>query len=113
MSVVRSDYLYHYLLAGEGHLESIRQHGLLPLSDLPRSERRQQLAAFYQNLYTALAEPVLKRPYVNSGVFLTPIDFWAMPGASLASRTRVAVPLRALDPKTTLLTYELDEQRPT
>lgn len=115
MIVCSTDRLYHYLLDGDATLDSILEHGLLPLSDMPESERWQALErdmpGFYRDLYALFAEPVLRRPYSNSGVFLTPIDFRRMPDLPLAAHTRIAVPLAALDTWSAALTYELGGRR--
>jgi hypothetical protein len=115
MIVCSTDRLYHYLLGGDAALGSIRERGLLPLSAMPESELwralERDIPGFYLELYALFAEPVLGRPYGNSGVFLTPIDFRRMPDLPLAARTRIAVPLAALDTGSAALTYELDGRR--
>ncbi len=111
MAVCKTDRLYHYLLGGDSVLDSIRQQGLLPLSDLPPVEHWHETMAFYRALYEGLVQPYLKKPWVNSGVFLTPIDFRAIPGSLLANRTRVAVPLSAIPVDSAVLTYQTDGPR--
>lgn len=115
MIVCSTDRLYHYLLGGDAALGSILERGLLPLSAMPESERwraiERDMPGFYRDLYARFAEPVLGPMYSNSGVFLTPIDFRRMPDLPLAARTRVAVPLAALDTGSATLTYELGGRR--
>lgn len=115
------DRLFHHFIAGkagDGQHEAasrIIANGLRPLSDVPDSERWQQLQAalpgFYELLYRYVAEPVLKRPYTNSGVFLTPIDFRKLPGSLLHGRPRFAIPLDAVDPSSSVLTWEWADER--
>lgn len=54
---------------------------------------------------------MLKRPYTNSGVFLTPIDFRLMTGSPLSRHTRITIPLEAVDPDYSTLTYVLNDER--
>jgi hypothetical protein len=110
MQVCRTDRLYHYLINGEEALSAILAAGLLPLSAMPESPRWQQLASvrpgFYRDLYAQFAEPVIRRPYSNSGIFLTPIEFRLLPGLALATALRIAVPLAAIERESAALTYE-------
>lgn len=115
MIVCETDRLYHYLLGGDEALPSILERGLLPLSAMPEHPRWQRseraLPAFYRQLYAQWAEPVLRRPYRHSGIFLTPIDFRRLPDLLLATRTRIVLPLSALDCQAATVTYEIDERR--
>jgi hypothetical protein len=54
---------------------------------------------------------VLQKPYTNSGIFLSPIDFQLAPGTLLHSKSRIRVPISRLDPDYSVLTYVLEEQR--
>lgn len=107
---ISDDLLYHYLLGG-----SEPQSTLRPLSDFPDSERwlavQRTVPGHYEALYRAWAEPVLLRQYPNSGVFLTPIDFRQVPGASLSDGSRVDIPLESVDPEWAVLTYEWRGER--
>lgn len=116
MRVCSTEYVYHNLLnPSDGLIESILQYGLRPLSDFPDSERWQQIESqmpgFFEQLYTDIAAPVVGKPYMNSGVFVSPIDFQLMPGSLLFNRTRVKIPVSRLDPAFSALTYVIDEQR--
>lgn len=115
MNVCSTDRLFHYLLGGEEVLDSILERGLLPLSAFPESERWQQIEqvrpGFYQWIYETFAEPVVRKPYTNSGVFLTPIDFRLLPDTSLYKVARIVIPLSTIECSTSGLTYELDGQR--
>jgi hypothetical protein len=108
--VIHDRLLFHYLLG-----DSRPQPVLRPLSDFPDSERWQAIQravpGHYEALYRAWAEPVLLRPYQNSGVFLTPIDFRRVPGTILTDRPRVSVPVDAVDPEWAVLTYEWRGER--
>lgn len=119
--VCATDRLFHYLLnAADAEAErEVRERvlagGLRPLSDFPESERWQRIQAmlpgFFELLYRLFAEPVLQRPYTNSGVFLTPIDFRRLPGSLLYARARFAVPLDAVDQAQAVVTWEWEGQR--
>ena len=116
MRVCSTTHVYHALLNPEfDRLEAILRHGLRPLSDFPDSERWQQLErempGLYRHLYTTIAEPVIQKPYANSGIFVSPIDFQQLPGSSMKDRTRLKIPLARLDPAYCVLTYVLDDER--
>ena len=73
MRVCSTEYVYHALLNPEfDKVEAILKDGLRPLSDFPESDRWRQLEVympgFYKNLYESIAQPVLKKPYSNSGI---------------------------------------------
>ncbi len=91
------------------------QRGLLPLSAFPDSPRFQQIQqwnpTFYQEIYARWAEPILRRPYRNSGIFLTPIDFRRLPDLRRATMARIAVPLDAITASHAALTYERDSEQ--
>lgn len=111
----RTDVVFHYLLGGPGRAAEIIENGLRPLSDFPTSERWLQIQAeqpgMFEQLYERFAEQVIGRPYENSGVFVTPIDFRRMPGSALESVERFAIPVGSLDPGWTALMYELEGRR--
>lgn len=111
MPVCSTTHLYHYMLGGETHLDSILAGGLQPASAFPESERWKQTESLYRNLYAALMEPVLKRPFTNSGVFLSPVDFRAIPGHKMARLGRIAVPVGAIEPAEAAISWVQDEQR--
>jgi hypothetical protein len=107
---VHDGQLFHYLLG-----DAARHATLRPLSDFPDSQRWQavqrEVPGHYEILYRAWAQPVLLRPYPNSGVFLTPIDFRQLPGTSLHDRPRLEIPLESVDPDWAVLTYEWRGER--
>ncbi|MHB8757552.1 MAG: hypothetical protein ACYC6V_06025 [Bacillota bacterium] len=120
---IATDRLYHYFFRPEEletALDDILANGLLPLSARPDSERwkliQQYRPGFYELLYEGFARPIVGRPYSNSGVFLTPIDFRRMIGLSaeadrMATLPRLAVPLAAIDLATAAAGYvDLDDQ---
>lgn len=116
MEVCSTEFVFHTLLNPEfDRIEEILQNGLRPLSDFPQSERWQQIEqampGFYRNLYEQLAQPILQKPYTNSGIFLSPIDFWQLPGTLLHGKPRIRIPISRLDPNDSVLTYVLHEQR--
>lgn len=115
MKVCSTDCLYHYMLRGDNSLKLVLKNGLLPLSCFPESDEwkrlEEALPGFYKTIYETFAQPVIQKPYSNSGVFLTPIDFRLMPGSLLTRHARVVVPLEAVDPAHAALTYVLDEER--
>lgn len=107
---ISDDLLFHYLLGDREPRATLR-----PLSDFPGSARWQEVQhgapGHYEALYRAWAEPLLLRPYSNSGVFLTPIDFRQVPGTILSDRPRLSIPLDSVDPEWTVLTYEWRGER--
>jgi len=116
MRVCSTSQVYHALLNPEfDRLEAIVRDGLRPLSDFPESERWQQLErempGFYRNLYAMVAEPVISKPYSNSGIFVSPIDFQLLPDSFMYNRTRLSIPIARLDPAYCVLTYVLNEER--
>lgn len=115
MQVCSTERLYHYLLNGEESLPAILANGLLPLSAMPESSRWRQLEAehpgFYRGLYAQFAEAVLRRPYSNSGIFLTPIDFRLLPELALVRVARISFPLDAIERESAVLTYADDGAR--
>ena len=98
-------------------MPAILSSGLLPLSARPESERWQLLErarpGLYREFYALHFEAVLRRPYRNSGVFLTPIDFRRLPDLPLARTARVALPVSAIDQGSAVLTYEREGRRVT
>lgn len=111
MGICSSQHLYHYLMGEGDALASILAQGLLPLSAMPENERWRQSEPFYRGLYAQMAEPVLGKPFTNSGVFLTPIDFRCIPDSPMARLGRIALPVSRLELTESLLTYELDGHR--
>lgn len=116
MRVCSTSHVYHALLNPEfDKVEAILQNGLRPLSDFPDSARWQQLErhmpGFYENLYAGIAQPVLQKPYSNSGIFVTPIDFQKLPASFMKDKTRIQIPVSRLDPEYSVLTYILDGER--
>ena len=116
MQVCSTEFVYHALLNPEfDKVEAILKDGLRPLSDFPESDRWKQLEAhmpgFYQNLYESIAQPVIKKPYRNSGIFVTTIDFQKLPDSFMNNKTRIKIPIADLDPAYCVLTYVLNEER--
>ena len=58
-----------------------------------------------------IAQPVLKKPYINAGVFVSPIDFRLLPESIMFDKTRVRIPVARIDPAYACLTYVLDDER--
>ena len=114
VEVISQTRLFHYALTPQSDFEEIVHDGLRPLSDFPESERWRQIAAelpgFFERVYELVAAPVLETPYANSGIFLTPIDFRALPGSLLHDRPRVAVPIDRIDAQRAVVTWDLGER---
>jgi hypothetical protein len=109
-------HLFHYMFnPDQDALDSFLQNGIRPLSDFPESERWKQLEehmpGFYEDLYKMMAEPLLQKPYPNSGIFITPIDFRLLPGTYLNDKPRFRIPFERIDPEMTVITYVLDDER--
>ncbi len=114
--VCSTEYLYHYFFQpSQETIDSVLQQGLRPLSDFPDSPRWQRIQAaqpgFFEMIYRLLAEPYTKQPYTNSGVFVTPIDFYRLPDTYLIDKPRVRIPLARFQPEWSFLTYEFEEER--
>jgi hypothetical protein len=114
--VCSTDTLYHYLFNPDPDaISAILENGLHPLSDFPDSPRWKQIESvypgFFEWLYEEFAEPVLKKPYTNSGIFLSPIDFRRMPDSFMHTKPRINVPLEHIDPQWAVLSYVIEEQR--
>ena len=114
--VCSATYLFHYMFnPNQESLDSFLENGIRPLSDFQDSQRwielEEQMPGCYENLYKMLAEPVLKKPYTNSGIFITPIDFRLLPGTYLYDKPRFRIPLERLEPEMTVITYVLDDER--
>ena len=114
--VCSTGHLYHYFISGDPPaLEAICETGLQPLSTFPESERWKTIEAaqpgVFERLYNEFAAPVLRRPYQNSGVFFTPIDFRRIEGSELAGVPRLVLPTGGLDPDWCALTYFLNRRR--
>jgi len=117
-AVCRTDLLFHYLLkSAPESVHSILRSGLHPLSRLVCErlgrvqEDTERTLSFYERIYQSHVEPVLGRPFPHSGVFLTPIDFRLVPSSFLAQRGRFRIPLRAVDPSWTVVSYEWKGRR--
>ena len=116
MQVCSTENVYHALLnTGDEIIASILGQGLRPLSDFPESDRWQQINAqmpgFFENLYEMIAADVLQKPYMNAGVFVSPIDFQRLPESIMHGKTRVKIPVSRIDPQYACLTYVLDGKR--
>ncbi len=114
--VCRTDTFYHYLFRPSAEVHaSILEHGLRPLSDFPESERWQAIQEarprFFEWVYEYMAKEIVGKPYVNSGVFVTPIDFRLLPDTYLHDKPRFAIPLDRIDPEWACISYEIDDQR--
>ncbi len=114
--VCSTTHLFHYIFnPNREALDSFLQNGIRPLSDFPESERWQQLEeqmpGFYKKLYNMMAEPVLQKPYANSGIFITPIDFRLLPNTYLYDKPRFRIPVEHIDPKMTVISYVIDDER--
>lgn len=108
--VISTTHLFHYFLEGTGPLPRILEEGLRPLSDFPDSARWQlierHMPGFYRQLYEDWAMPVLRGAYSTSGIFLTPIDFRAIPRHAMAGRARLRLPVDRIDPARAVVTSE-------
>ena len=116
MRVCSTTHVYHALLnTGDEIINSILEKGLRPLSDFPESERWQQINAqmsgFFENLYDMVAADVLQKPYMNAGVFVSPINFRRLPESIMHSKTRVKIPVSRIDPEYACITYVLEGER--
>ena len=115
-TVCSTMHVFHYIFNPEPEAErSFLENGIRPLSDFPDSERfkllQEHMPGFYEGLYRMMAEPILGKPYPNSGIFVTPIDFRLLPGTFLHKKPRFNIPVDRLDPDWTVLTYVLDDKR--
>lgn len=115
-SVFSREFLYHYLLNPSVELvNSILTNGLRPLSDFPESSRwieiQDALPGFFEWVYEMMAKPIIQKPYSNSGIFLSPIDFRKMPDSMLFTKERFCIPISAVDPEWSCLSYELEDER--
>jgi hypothetical protein len=99
----------------QASMDSFLQNGIRPLSDFPDSERWKQLEehmpGFYKDLYAVMAEPIIKKPYANSGIFITPIDFRLLPGTFLYDKPRIRIPMERIAAEMTVITYVLHDER--
>ncbi len=116
MHACSTTHLFHYFFSDDtAAVESILARGLRPLSDFPESERWQQLEeevpGFYPRLYEMIAQRVLQRPYTNSGVFITPIDFRVVDGTHLSDKPRFRIPVERLVADESVITYVIDDER--
>ena len=114
--VCSTTHLFHYLFnPNEETLNSFLQDGIRPLSDFPDSERWQELETympgFYENLYNMMAKPLIQKPYTNSGIFITPIDFRLLPDTYLHDKPRFRIPVERIKPDVTVISYVLNEER--
>jgi len=115
-TVCSTTHLFHYLLnENEDTLQSMLANGLRPLSYFPDSPRWKQLQehapSMFNWIYENFAQPIIQKPYQNSGIFITPIDFYKMEETWLHDKARIAVPKDLIDPEWAAITYELEGQR--
>lgn len=115
-AVCSTQFLYHYMLNSSKELvDSIFIHGLRPLSYFPESERwieiQNTLPGFFEWVYELMAKPIIQKPYQNSGIFLSPIDFRKLPDSLLSKKGRFSIPLDEVNPEWSSLSYELDGER--
>lgn len=116
MRVCSTEYVYHAMLNPEfDKVEIILKDGLRPLSDFPESERWKQMEehrpGFYKYMYEGIAQPIIKKPYSNSGIFVTTIDFQKLPDSFMNNKTRIKIPISQLDSSYCVLTYVINEER--
>ena len=115
MEVCHTDRLYHYILNGDEAIDAIVEQGLLPLSAMPDHPRWLSVRTLYphhfESLHKLFAEPVAATPCRNSGIFLTPIDFRALPDQSLSRYRRLTIPLAAIKPTEAAVTNEWEATR--
>jgi hypothetical protein len=115
MDVVSTTHLFHYAIVPDADFSAILREGLRPLSDFPDSERWREIEehapGFFERLYALVGEPVLSRPYERSGIFLTPIDFRALPGTLLHDRARLRVPVERVEAGSAVVTWERENGR--
>jgi hypothetical protein len=114
--VCSTTHVFHNFFNSEPALiQSVLENGLRPLSDFPESERWQQIEkempGFFAQLYEMIAAPIVKKPYENSGIFVSPIDFRLLPGSFLHDKPRAVIPISRMDPAVSALTYVLDGER--
>ncbi len=115
-TVCSTTHVFHDLVTPQPKdLDSFWEKGIRPLSDFPASERWQQLnehlPGFYKNLYGMMAAAVLEKPYTNSGIFVTPIDFYLLPGTFLHDKPRFSIPVERIEPEWTVLSYVIRDER--
>lgn len=116
MQVCSTDFVFHALLNPElERIDSILTNGLRPLSDFPDSERWQEIQrempGFFEGLYDMVAKSVIGKPYMNSGIFVSPIDFQLLPDSFMNNKTRVRIPISRINPDYAVLTYVIDNER--
>jgi|GEM_PF-1735185 len=114
--VCSTTHLYHYVFNEESDtLASMLEIGMRPLSHFPESERwkkiQEHIPGMFKNLYENFVQSVIQKPYSNSGIFVTPIDFYRLPGTYLHDKTRIAIPVASLDPGWSAIMYVLDDER--
>jgi hypothetical protein len=113
--------LYHYFLNPSTAIDSVLVQGLVPLSQQKITARgRARVRAwvdrtlrlyFMRRLLLRHVKAHLGQKPTNSGLFLTPIDFRLIPGSLLEGRTRVAVPVEAIEAAQAGIIWVEDEQR--
>lgn len=116
MEVCRVDVAFHYLLRGdEQSADAMIAEGIVPLSCRPNSDTwktiEREAPGVFEEIYDELARPALGTDYTHSGIFLTPIDFRAMPDLPLATVPRFRIAVTRLEPETSALSFVLDERR--
>lgn len=115
--VCSTTHVFHYLFNdGDEMAQSLLKVGLRPLSYFGETERWKQIQAhrpgMFKWIYEEFAKPVVQKESVdNSGIFVTPIDFYKLLNTFLHDKRRVAVPLERIDSEWTTVTYELNGER--
>ena len=69
------------------------------------------MPGFFENLYGMMAKPVIQKPYRNSGIFITPIDFRRLPDSIMYAKPRFEIPVSRIDPGLAVLSYVIAEER--
>ena len=115
-SICSTKIAYHYLFNDTPEvIDSIKNNGLQPLSNFPNSKGWQQIndafPDFFEKLYGKFAKPVIQKPYLNSGVFLTPIDFKLLPDSIVSNKGRLEIPIAKIDPEWAVITYVYNDKR--
>ena len=54
---------------------------------------------------------MIQKPYLNSGVFLTPIDLKLLPDSIMSNKCRLEIPIAKIDPEWAVITYVYNDKR--